>query len=99
MGAKAYLIVQVEVRDAQGYEAYRKETPAIVERFGGRFLVRGGTLHPLEGDPGAGRLVIVEFPDANAAESFYHSPEYQALVPHRTANASGRLFIAEGIAG
>ena len=97
--AKAYLIAQIEVHDPAGYENYRTRTGAVIEQFGGRFIVRGGTLHPLEGAPGFGRLAIIEFPDLESAKSFYESPDYQQLVPHRTANSSGTLFIAQGFAG
>ena len=98
MGAKAYLIAEVEVTDVAGYENYRAHTGSVIERFGGRFLIRGGTLHPLEGDLDFSRFVVIEFPDLDSAQSFYHSPEYQALLPHRTENATSTLFIAEGAA-
>ena len=94
--AKAYLVAQIEVRDPLGYDAYRSRTGAVIERFGGRLLVRGGNLHLLEGEPDFSRLVIIEFPDSDSAQSFYDSPEYQELVPHRTANARSMLLIAEG---
>jgi uncharacterized protein (DUF1330 family) len=97
--AKAYLVAQIEVENPSGYEAYRARTGAVIERFGGRFLVRGGTLHPLEGEPDFSRLVIIEFPDTLAAQGFYDSSEYQELVPHRTANARSMLLIAEGAQG
>ena len=95
--AKAYLVAQIEVHDPLGYDAYRSRTGAIIERFGGRFLVRGGTLHPLEGEPDFSRLVIIEFADLDAARRFYDSAEYQALIPHRTDNARSMLLIAEGV--
>lgn len=94
--AKAYLLAQVTIEDPEGYEAYRSQTGAIVDRFGGRFIVRGGTLHPLEGQPDFERLVIIEFPDLESAQGFYHSREYQELIPHRTANSTATLFFAEG---
>ena len=94
---KAYLVAQVQIHNPGGYEAYRSRTKAIIERFGGRFLVRGGTLHPLEGEPGFERLAIIEFPDLEAAETFYRSSEYQALIPHRTANSASTLFFADGV--
>ena len=71
----------------------------MIERFRGKFLVRGGTLHPLEGEPEFSRLVIIEFPDVEAAQGFYGSADYQELVPHRTANARSMLLIAEGADG
>ena len=95
--AKAYLVAQVKVHKPAGYEAYRSHTKALIERFGGHFLVRGGTLHPLEGDPGFGRLAIIEFPDLDSAEAFYHCAEYQELIPHRTANSASILFFVDGV--
>ena len=95
--AKAYLVAQIEVHDPLGYGAYRSRTGAVIERSGGRFLVRGGTLHPLEGEPDFSRLVIIEFADLDAARRFYDSAEYQALIPHRTDNARSMLLIAEGV--
>ena len=97
--AKAYLVAQIEIHDPQGYDAYRSRTGEVIERFGGKFLVRGGTLHPLEGEPEFSRLVIIEFPDVEAAQGFYGSADYQELVPHRTANARSMLLIAEGADG
>src|SRR5438309_2225890 len=76
---------------------YEGEVMLVIERFGGRFLVRGGTLHPLEGEPDFLRLVIIEFADLDAARRFYDSAEYQALIPHRTDNARSMLLIAEGV--
>jgi uncharacterized protein (DUF1330 family) len=96
--AKAYLVAQITIRDPQGYEAYRSRTRAIIESFGGRFLVRGGALHQLEGQAGFERLVIIEFPSLDAAQQFYGSAAYQEIVPHRTANSDGMLLIAEGAA-
>ena len=96
---KAYLVAQVEIEDPQGYEAYRSRTGAVIEHFGGRFLVRGGTLHRLEGEPDFSRLVIIEFPDLEAAKGFYESADYQDLIPHRTDNARSMLLIAEGFGG
>jgi uncharacterized protein (DUF1330 family) len=98
MTPKAYLVAQITISDPQGYEAYRSRTRAIVESFGGRFLVRGGTLHPLEGRAGFERLAIIEFPDLESAQRFYQSADYQQLVPHRTANSDSMLLIAEGTA-
>ena len=93
------MVAQIEIHDPSGYDAYRSRTGAVIERFGGRFLVRGGTLHPLEGDPDFSRLVVIEFPDLAAAQGFYDSADYQELIPHRTTNASSMLLIAEGFDG
>jgi uncharacterized protein (DUF1330 family) len=94
---KGYVIANIEVRDPEGYEAYRSRTADVVAKYGGRFLVRGGTVEIREGDPGIARFVVLEFPDMDAARAFYDSPDYQAILPHRTANAEGTLFLVEGV--
>ena len=93
---KGYVIANVEVTDPVAYEAYRSQTAAIIARYGGRFLVRGGALEVREGERGIGRLVVLEFPSVEAATIFYDSPEYQAIVPIRQEFASSTLFIVEG---
>lgn len=93
---RAYLIANIDVHDADAYQAYRSRTGAIVERHGGRFIVRGGNIHPLEGEAWARRLVIIEFPDLEAANSFYTSEGYQEVIPLRTCASEGSLLIVEG---
>ena len=39
---KGYVIAEVDVRDADAYEEYKRHVPPTLEAFGGRFLVRGG---------------------------------------------------------
>ena len=94
---KGYVIANVSVEDAAGYEGYRSQTAAIIEKYGGRFLVRGGAIEVKEGEPGIARLVILEFPSVEAARLFYDSPEYQAILPIRLDTANSTLFIAEGV--
>jgi uncharacterized protein (DUF1330 family) len=40
----AYFIVDNEVTDPAGFEEYRKQVPGTVEKYGGKFLVRGGQI-------------------------------------------------------
>ena len=93
----AYLIANIHVRDPLGYDEYRSRTQPIVESHGGRFLVRGGAIHGLEGDPQIGRFVVIEFPSADAANAFYNSADYQQILPARTQNADTTMFVVEGV--
>ena len=70
---KAYLVAHIEVHDPEGFAEYRERVAPLVARFGGRYLVRGGTAHPVEGDWRVPRLVIIEFDNLDAARTFYHS--------------------------
>ena len=92
----AYIIAEVEVTDPETYATYRAETPSVVERYGGRFIVRGGAAEMLEGEGRPGRLVVIEFPDAAAARLFYDAPEYRAIIGIRHQAASSRLILVEG---
>lgn len=92
----AYFIVNVEVRDRDKYDAYREKVPSVIERFGGRFLVRGGELHPIEGDLGLKRLVVLEFPSMEAARRFYDSPEYAPLLRMRLDSTASDMVLVEG---
>lgn len=92
----AYVIAEVQVTDPAGYEAYRPLAGASIARAGGRFVVRGGNADLLEGAPEPNRVVVIEFPDAEAARRWYHSDEYQAAVKIRQANSTGRMILVEG---
>jgi uncharacterized protein (DUF1330 family) len=95
----AYITAFVEVSDPEAYRTYSSQVLPIVQRFGGRFLARGGTLEILEGGLTSKRAVIIEFPTLAKAREFYFSPEYQEILPIRQKNArTDLLAILEGVA-
>ena len=94
---KAYILVQVNVTNPQQYAEYAKLSPGIIEKFGGRFVARGGRNETLEGSPAAGRIVIVEFPSYERAQEFYTSAEYQAAKKVRAGAASAQFVLVEGL--
>jgi uncharacterized protein (DUF1330 family) len=95
---KGYVVANIEVADSVEYERYRSRAGAIVAHYGGRFLIRGGAITPLEGDIGLARLVVLEFPSPSAARTFYDSPDYQEISPYRTNASTGAFCIVEGVA-
>ena len=92
----AYVIGEIEVTDPQLYEEYRRQVLAVVTKYGGRFIVRGGTVEPLEGGWSPKRLVTLEFPSMEQARKWYRSPEYTPLVALRQKASRGRLVLVEG---
>lgn len=94
---KAYIIVRIEVQDPATYEKYRAQVPAVIEKYGGRFLVRGGQTQILEGEWPDRRMVVLEFPSMEAAQAFYHAPEYAPLKALRQSASRAELVIVEGI--
>mgnify|MGYP003577264285 CR=1 FL=1 len=94
---KGYLVATLVLTDPDAYGPYREQVPALIERHGGRYLVRGGAVEALEGVADFSRVVVVEFPSVAAVRSFYSDPDYQRIVPLRTDNAQGTLIVAEGV--
>lgn len=91
----ALLIADIDVRDPGAYAAYREANPAIVRKFGGRYLAVGGEVRVLEGDWAPRRTVVIEFPDMAALQSFYDSPEYAQVRGIRWRSADSRLVALE----
>ena len=93
----AYVISEVEPRDATLFERYRALAPATIERYGGRYLVRGGKADVVEGGPPAKTIVILEFPDMARAREWYRSPEYAEALKVRAGALERRLIFVEGV--
>ena len=92
----AYFIAQMTITDPEGYKAYASQTLPTIQKYGGKFVVRGGAITPVEGDFEHERVVVLEFPDVEAAQRWYNSPEYQPLALQRQAASKGKSIIVEG---
>ncbi|HXF18409.1 MAG TPA: DUF1330 domain-containing protein [Burkholderiales bacterium] len=93
----AYVIVDIEVHDTAAYDEYRKLVGATLTRYGGKFIVRGGTIDVLEGDWKPKRIVILEFETAARAREWYDSEEYRVPKQLRMSAATGNIIAVEGI--
>jgi uncharacterized protein (DUF1330 family) len=94
---KAYVIVDMQITDPQRYESYRRLAGPAVEAAGGRYLARGGATEVLEGDRVPNRIVILEFPDLDAARAWYDSPQYVEARGAREGAATGSFIAVEGV--
>jgi uncharacterized protein (DUF1330 family) len=94
----AYVIFDVEIRDAAQYQAFMASVKPELEKVGGKYLARGGAHKIYEGDWEPRRLVLLEFPSVAAFETFYNGPTYQGLKSIRDACSSARLVSVEGVA-
>jgi uncharacterized protein (DUF1330 family) len=94
--AKGYWIARVDVRDTDRYPDYVAAAKPAFEKYGARFLARGGAYEGLEG-PVRARNVVIEFPSLQAAHDCYHSPEYQIAAAIRQQVADSELVIVEGV--
>ncbi len=93
----AYLIVRAKVTDMAQYQQYMKLTPAILEKYGGKFVIRGGEKVVLEGPEVPERIVMVKFDSVAAARRMYDSEEYQAAIKLREGAAEASFLVMEGL--
>lgn len=95
----AYFVIELDVEDGPSLDEYEREVTKYVVAAGGQFLVRGNQYRPIEGDWHPKRLVIVEFPDIDAIERYYHSDANQTLKKTRLAGTAGKPAKAVAIQG
>lgn len=93
----AYIVADIEVTDPEGYPAYIEAAKGSVEKYGGRYLVRGGKAETLEGERQPHRTVVLEFPSVEQARAWYDSPEYGAAKPFRHKAATSSFILVEGV--
>ena len=74
---KAYWVcVYEKIDNIEKLKEYAVKAKPTVEKFSGKFLVRGGKNRTNDGIESP-RTVVVEFPDYNTAIECYDSREYQ----------------------
>jgi uncharacterized protein (DUF1330 family) len=95
--SKAYWIVRVSVRDERRYPEYLAAAGPAFQKFGARFIVRGGKFETMEGSARE-RNVVVEFKDRATAFACYRSPEYQSARTIRQKYADTDFIIIDGVA-
>ena len=94
----AYLVVDTLLDNPELYEEYKRLVRPLAERFGGEYLARGGEMTLKETDLWSPtRLVLVRFPDAQSANSFYDSPEYQDVLKISKQSARRTVVVLEGV--
>lgn len=92
----AYIIVEIEIVDPAGYEEYKKLAGATVEKYGGKYIVRGGTTEVLEGDWQPKRIVVLEFDSMERAKAWLNSEEYREPRKMRHRTAKTKMILVEG---
>lgn len=93
----AYLIGDIEITDPAAFEQYRKEVPATIAKYGGRYIVRGGATETVEGDWRPHRMVVLEFPSMEQAKRWYDSEEYRAPKALRIKASRSNVIFVEGV--
>ena len=90
----SYLVTNYKITNPEGYSAYTATVGATVFAHGGKILVAGPDSTAIEGNPDP-VTVVLEFPTRDALQGWYDSPEYQAIIHHRTDNSEGSMVFAD----
>ncbi|MDD5022260.1 MAG: DUF1330 domain-containing protein [Endomicrobiaceae bacterium] len=94
-----YFIVEIkEIYDKEKYMQYVQKVPAIVEKFGGKYIVRGGKTTAVSGDWNPLRLIVIDFESIDKFNAWWKSSEYRAVVHLREESAKTNAVVIEGIA-
>ena len=88
----AFVVGIIEVTDQDQYAEYTKRSPAVIARYGGRFLARGGETVAIEGPEVTERVVVLEFPTLEQAVACFSSPDYDEARQFRLGAAEMRLI-------
>ena len=93
----AYIIVDIEIADPAGYEEYKELAGATVEKYGGKYIVRGGPVETLEGDWKPKRIVVLEFESAHRAKEWLNCEEYRQPRKMRHRTAKTKMIVVESV--
>jgi uncharacterized protein (DUF1330 family) len=93
----AYVIFRIKIKDQEKLKSYQQVAPSIIDKFGGKILVRGGETASLEGPAKNRRIVIIEFTSMEEAKRFYYSPEYTEAIELRKDAADFEVVVVEGV--
>lgn len=92
----AYIIIEIEIKDPELFEEYKKLATETIALYGGKYLVRGGRTEVLEGDRHPNRIVILEFPSMDQAKKWWNSEEYSPALKLRNLSAKSEMILVEG---
>lgn len=91
-----YMIIDLEITDPEVYAEYVEKVPAVIKKYGGKYVIRGGKITPLAGDWNPERIVVLEFPSQEHVNKWALSPEQMPLAELRRKSTNARTIMVEG---
>jgi len=94
----AYWVARAKINDPAEYQKYADLAPAIIAKFGGKVLARGGKFQIMEGPAKFNRFAVIEFPTFEQGVACFTSPEYDHAAAFRRGGAGEvETIVVEGI--
>ena len=94
--SKGYLVANIRVLDQEKFQEFSGMAGPAIKKYGGKVLARGPAAERLEGSVN-GVVMMIEFESKDAADTFYHSEEYQSAKAVREECSDTELMIIEGV--
>jgi uncharacterized protein (DUF1330 family) len=94
----AFFVFDSKITDMDALAPYVAKVKDTYTPFGGKLIVQGGEVQVLEGAAPQGIIVILQFDSMKAAQSWYHSDDYQAIISYRLAGSQANGWLVEGLA-
>jgi len=91
-----YAIFNINITNPESYKEYIEKVVKVTEKFGGKYIVRGGATTKIEGTFPHPRTVVIQFPSYKDALRWYNSEEYKPIREIRFKNAKSIAIIIEG---
>ncbi|MBQ4278662.1 MAG: DUF1330 domain-containing protein [Rikenellaceae bacterium] len=94
-----YFIVWIDIEhpgNRTTYDQYTERVRPIVERYGGRYLVRSELIETFAGGWHPDRVIVIRFDDREALGQCFASPEYREIMDLRIQSVTTRAIITEG---
>ena len=95
----AYVVNEIVITEPERFQTYADQVPAIIAKYGGEYVIRGGAPESVDGPSPPDRLVVLRFESREAARAWRSSPEYLAILPIREATSTSRVYIVDGYEG
>lgn len=93
----AYWVARAKINDPVDYKKYTDLVPAIIAKYGGKVLARGGRHQVMEGPHKFARFVVIEFPSFEQGVACFQSDEYNEAAAFRRSGAGEvETVIVEG---
>ena len=92
-----YVVNEIDVTDETGFKAYVSRQQPLIEKNGGRYIIRGGTITAIDGTPPK-RFTVYVFDSADRMLAWKNDPAQKEIKIIRDKAAKFRSFAVEGLA-
>jgi len=90
-----FAVIEIKVNNPEMYAQYVEKVKPIVEKYGGKYILRGGKVTVFFGDWHPEQMIVIEFPSARHLKCCFGCPEYKEIAPLRENSTVSKLIMVE----